>query len=321
MPNDQLTQNAFATPAAPEVAASPVPLAVAAISDCGRSRTSNQDYAYAGSVPRAPEWMLLAVADGLGGHARGDWASQRTIELLAGSIGNALVESGTHPGDVLAAVISGINRMIHIEAAEMGAAGAATTLVVALIRGNEAWWANVGDSRLYRWSRWTLSQVSADHSWVADQVRSGKLPPSAMQGHPEKNVVTRTVGFEAAVSPDVGGPLMLCEGEILLLCSDGLHGPVSEFEMSRCLGELSPNLAAERLVELANEAGGPDNITVVLGHVGVSKAPAATTHLTEPAPQGAIRKRRRFRRWKFSGLAAVVTLALVAVPVTVVNFL
>lgn len=321
MPNENQGMNVLIPAAAPVAHPVPVPLSTAAISDPGRSRSQNQDYAYAGRVPGAPDWTLLAVADGLGGHARGEWASQRAIELLAGTLGNALTEASSDPGAALDATISTINRTIHSEASGMGAAGAATTLVVVLIHGPCAWWANVGDSRLYRWTHGTLSQVSADHSWVAEQVRSGRLPASAMHGHPEKNVVTRTIGFEAAVSPDVGGPLFLGDGEILLLCSDGLHGPVSEAEMSRCLGELSPKLAAERLVELANEAGGPDNVTVVVGHVAVSKAPAATTQLTEPAPQGELRKRRRFRRWRVSGLAAVVALALVAIPVTVVNFL
>ncbi|MGE3075009.1 MAG: PP2C family serine/threonine-protein phosphatase [Dehalococcoidia bacterium] len=292
-------------------------LSLAARSDTGRSRTNNQDYAYAGELPGAPNWTLLAVADGLGGHARGEWASRRAIELLASALGEAL-ESET-PAAALEQTIQLANAGIHAEARTLGAAGAATTLVVALVRGREAWWANVGDSRLYRHHSGAVSQVSDDHSWVAEQVRASRLPRSAMKEHPEKNVVTRTVGFEATVSPDVGGPLLLREGESLVLCSDGLHGPVSDEVLGRSIAELGCEHAAERLVELANDAGGPDNITVVIAHIDEPSTPAASTELIEAPAPAARRSRKRFAFW--AGASAAVALAAGAGIFAAVMFL
>lgn len=289
-------------------------LTMAARSDIGRSRTANQDYAYAGTVPGAPEWTLLAVADGLGGHARGEWASQRTIELLAGSLGALLASQ--EPLDALSEAIRTTNTAVNIESRAIGARGAATTLVLALVRGREAWWANVGDSRLYRHHAGALRQVSNDHSWVAEQVRAGRLPSAALTEHPEKNVVTRTIGFEPAVAPEIAGPLLLRDGETLLLCSDGLHGPLANDVVSRSIAELEPEHAAERLVELANEAGGPDNVTVVMARLDAPAIPAARTELTEqPAAAATARpKRRRRRLILWSGATALLAGAASAVP-------
>lgn len=289
-------------------------LTIAARSDTGRSRSANQDYAYAGDLPDAPGWTLLAVADGLGGHARGEWASQRAIELIAGSLGQLLAAGDPH--DAFAEAIRTTNSAIHNESRAIGASGAATTLVAVLLRGREAWWANVGDSRLYRHHAGSLVQVSHDHSWVAEQVRSGRLPETALKEHPEKNVVTRTVGFEPNVCPEVAGPLLLRDGETLLLCSDGLHGPVSEEAVSRSIAELEPEHAAERLVELANDAGGPDNVTVVIARLNAPSVPAARTELTEPAAKQPSAPQRRKRRKLFfwSGAAALLAGAAAAIP-------
>lgn len=291
-------------------------LVTAARSDTGRSRKANQDYAYAGGLPGSSDWTLLAVADGLGGHARGEWASQRAIELVAGELGGLLAE--LEPPDALKKAIESANAAIHHEGQAMGAAGAATTLVCALIRGREAWWANVGDSRIYRSHRGSLTQVSNDHSWVAEQVRTGRLTESALKAHPEKNVVTRTVGFEPQVAPEVGGPLLLREGEALVLCSDGLHGPVPDDLVARAVSELEPEHAAERLIELANEAGGPDNITVVIGRMEAGAVPAARTELTEqPVPPPAKGRRKPLRRVLWAGFAALLSGAALAVPAAV----
>lgn len=292
-----------------------VHLTIAASSDTGRARSANQDYAYAGAVPAVPEWTLLAVADGLGGHARGEWASQRAIELLAGMLGQLL--SSLAPSAALSKAFAHINETIHGEGRATGAAGAATTLVVAIVRGTEAWWANVGDSRLYRSHAGRIEQVSHDHSWVAEEVRHGRLSPAAAKAHPEKNVVTRTIGFESTVAPEIAGPLLLRSGEALLLCSDGLHGPVADEHLARCATELDPAHAAERLIDLANEAGGPDNITVVIGKLDAPTAPAARTELTEQPPRETRRKRRRVRLVLCSGIAAALAAAAAAVPAVV----
>jgi protein phosphatase len=239
------------------------PLELAAESDVGRLRAMNQDSVFAGPVPGAAAWQILAVADGLGGHPRGEWASQRAVEVAIEALGRLL--DGSDPTAALGEAIRNANLTVHSEAPGLGAPGAATTLVVALYRDGEVWWANVGDSRLYHFSGEGLRQLTSDHSWVAEQVRAGILTADAARNHSHRNVVTRTVGFEPEVSADTGGPLVLEPGEDLLLCSDGLYGPVEEAEIARTLATLDPGPAARRLVELANEAGGPDNITVVIG--------------------------------------------------------
>ena len=139
-----------------------------------------------------------------------------------------------------------------------------TTCVLCLVQNGYAYWAHVGDSRLYLHSTGTLRQVSEDHSWVAERVREGALPAMALRTHPRRNIVSRTVGFEPAVEPDTGS-LPVSIGDTLLLCSDGLFGPLTEQEIADALSGSDLAGVAASLVDLANHAGGPDNITVVLG--------------------------------------------------------
>jgi len=292
-------------------------LRIAARSDTGISRSQNQDYAYAGPLPGAEGWSLLAVADGVGGHARGEWASQRTIELLASSLGSQLKDA--EPREAFANAVALANVAVNREAREQGAAGAATTLVAAVCHEGQAWWANVGDSRLYLVSGGKPVQVSSDHSWVAEQVRAGAIAPEDARNHPRRNVVTRTVGFDAQVSAETGGPIPLSPGETLVLCSDGLHGPVDALEIARTVQGLDPELAAERLVQLANAAGGPDNITVVIGRMEAAAIPAMATRIVTDTLET---PKARRRPWKLLiAIAAGVLVAGAAATAQVLGFL
>lgn len=237
-------------------------------SDIGRGRRRNEDAFFAGGISGADGWTLLAVADGLGGHARGDWASSRTLELLSLELGRRL--PAANPEATLREAVYRINWQVRAEARTLNAVGAATTLVLALCRGLDYWWLNAGDSRLYLHGADGLRQLSRDHSWVQDQVEQGLLEPSEARLHPYRNVVTRTIGFELAVEPDIRGPFTLAEGETLLACSDGLFGPVSDAAIAEVLDGYTPEEATRRLIELANAAGGPDNITVALARPGES---------------------------------------------------
>ena len=236
-------------------------LSIGAATDTGRTRMQNEDAMLVRELGGA---LLLCVADGLGGHARGEWASARAIDIFAERVA-ARFESDGPEGAMRQAAVAA-NSAVNAEALELGAPGAATTLVAALQRGPEAWWLNVGDSRLYRLTAASLEQVSQDHSWVAERVREGSIPADAARSHWKRNVVTRTIGFELEVEPDTGH-LDLEPGNVLLLCSDGLFGPVADDEIARVLGTFEPEAAAAKLIELANEAGGPDNITVVVASV------------------------------------------------------
>lgn len=299
-------------------AASPTPagaLRVAARSDTGRMRMVNQDFAYAGALPGAEGWTLLAVADGVGGHAAGEWASQRAIELLAGTLGQRL--STEEPSTAFEAAITATSETVNAEAHRQGSPGAATTLVAGLVRDGQFWWANVGDSRLYLVSGGRPAQVSADHSWVAEQVRQGNISQADAKRHPRRNVVTRTVGFDARVLADTGGPIPLGPGDIVVLCSDGLHGPVEDDDIARMVLSLDPELAAERLIEMANEAGGPDNITVVIARFDAETSAAAAPTIVDRAPARATPRGPRYRRvrmlaFAFAGLALLATAAVAA---------
>ena len=220
--------------------------AIASLTDTGRTRSRNEDALLVRSFGK---WTLLCVADGLGGHERGDWASARA----------------TPPEAALRSACAAANESVYREAMpQAGGQHSATTLVAALVSGHEVWWLNVGDSRLYLYSTGTLRQVSEDHSWVAERVREGALPAMALRTHPRRNIVSRTVGFEPAVEPDTGS-LRVGMGDTLLLCSDGLFGPLTEQEIADALTGNDLAGVAASLVDLANRAGGPDNITVVLG--------------------------------------------------------
>lgn len=247
---------------------STVRLELSARSDIGRNRRRNEDAYFAGGLSGADGWTLLAVADGLGGHARGDWASSRTLELLAVELGPLLTVMA--PDAALREAVRRINWQVRAEARTLNAVGAATTLVLSLFHGLEYWWLNIGDSRLYFHGPDGLRQLSRDHSWVQDQVEQGLLDPAETRLHPYRNVVTRTIGFELAVDPDIRGPFTLAESETLLACSDGLFGPVADAAIAGVLGAYEPGEATRRLIELANEAGGPDNITVVVARAAGS---------------------------------------------------
>jgi len=245
-------------------------LELAARSDIGHRRRRNEDAVFAGSLAGADGWTLIAVADGVGGHARGDWASMRTIELLALELGPQVATSGPERG--LRETVRWVNWSIRAEAKTLGATGAATTLVLALLKETEYWWLNIGDSRLYLHSGGELRQLSRDDSWVQEQVDAGVLDAESARHHPYRNVVTRTVGFEAAVEAGIAGPFTLGPGETLLACSDGLFGPVEDAALAAIVARPNVEDVAQRLVELANEAGGPDNITVALAR---NAAPAS----------------------------------------------
>jgi serine/threonine protein phosphatase PrpC len=241
-------------------------LSVAARSDQGRVRNVNQDFAYAGPLPGLPDWQLLVVADGVGGHQAGEWASQKAVETLVQDLAARLV--ATEPLKALACAFEAANREIWSAAASHAAfAGAATTVVAALSHGRSAWWGNVGDSRLYLVRGGAAQRITRDHSLVEEQVRSGRMTREEAATSDQRNVITRSVGFEEAVSVDSGGPIELRRDDVLVLCSDGIHGLLSDDEIADAGSSLGPVQSAERMISLGNARGGPDNLTAVVGRL------------------------------------------------------
>jgi PPM family protein phosphatase len=142
-----------------------------------------------------------------------------------------------------------------------------TTCVALVLCGAEAFLAHVGDSRAYRLRGGALERLTVDHSFVAELVAAGALTEEEARAHEQRNVITRALGIRPEVEPTVTGPLAVEPGDVFVLCSDGLHDPVRDEEIAEALAGAAPLAAAERLVALARERGGPDNITVAVAAV------------------------------------------------------
>jgi len=204
---------------------------------------------------------LFAVADGMGGHAAGEVASQLAIEtLFTEYYTGEWVDAKT----TLATAIAAANQAVLDKAeanVKMGGMGA--TLVAALYRPETWMIANVGDSRAYLYRPDGITQITQDHSWVAEQVRAGIISESDAARHPRRNVITRSIGSETTVVPDFF-ELKAQPGDIILLCSDGLSNLLSEKELRDILRTYTLDEAADRFLELALERGAPDNVTFEL---------------------------------------------------------
>ncbi len=213
--------------------------------------------------------LLLIVADGMGGHSRGDVASRIAVHtavstLLPPMMRDAEISPATYYRELQAAVADA-NRAILAEARKNPECeGMGTTLSIAVMDGRNLHVANVGDSRVYIVNDREICQVTRDHSLVQELVDRGELSPEEARHHPRKNVITRVVGYYGEVMPDIGC-LTLVPGDMVLLCCDGLTNHVEDREIQRVVSEsIDPQQAAEMLVAMANEDGGTDNISVIL---------------------------------------------------------
>lgn len=228
-----------------------------ALSHRGMVRAENQDHVFGGKISRTEERYLFAVADGVGGREGGAWASERALQLLLEEI------SAQNVG--FQAAIMAANRTVYEEASRnRERRGAATTLVAALVEGSSFTWANVGDSRLYILRDGDLHQLSRDHSLVEEELAAGRITPEEAAHSTYRNVITRSIGNQPAVDVDSEGPFQLEPGDILLLCSDGLHQLVTSSEMIEHAVSMTPAEATDALIRLANQRGGPDNVSVVI---------------------------------------------------------
>jgi protein phosphatase len=262
----------------------------AALTDVGRARERNEDSYLAGE-------HVFAVADGLGGHNAGDVASRLAVEPLA-ALERAM--DGTpvdRVADALARAVSAANRAVYQRAqADAKVRGMGTTLTAVAISNGSAHLAHVGDSRCYLLRGGEISQLSSDHTLVARMVAEGKLSPEEAENHPQRSILTRALGAEPEVDVDTL-ELQLQSGDRIVICSDGLSSVVPEEQILATLSD-SKELkeACKRLVDAANERGGPDNITVVVVEVtGVEPrvgAPAAAPR-REISPAEVPRARRR----------------------------
>lgn len=232
-----------------------------ALTDKGRVRTTNQDYVYASVEPVGSLPNLFVVADGMGGHQAGDYASRYIVENLVSYLRNT---KNPQIVPLLREGILKVNTQLYQESREKPElSGMGTTLVAATADENTLYVANVGDSRLYL-VRDRIRQVTRDHSYVEELVSLGRLERGSKDYKERKNIITRAVGTEDKLLVDffeVG----LEPGDFVLMCSDGLSNMLEDAEMEEIIGsDLELEEKAEKLITVANDNGGKDNIAVVL---------------------------------------------------------
>lgn len=285
-----------------------------ACSDVGQLRTGNED-----SFLVDDRLALYAVADGMGGHQAGEVASAVALEALRAAVAS---------GQAIDAAIVRANAAVFEKAAtDRGLTGMGTTLTAVIVIGESTLLiGHVGDSRAYRIRDGAIEQLTDDHSLVEELVREGRLSPEEAEVHPQRSIITRALGIDPQVEVDLY-TLEARTGDRILVCSDGLSNMLRDADMLRIAAlESDPRLAADRLVDAANEAGGEDNITVVL--VDVLEAPPPTapdpealaaaspsrTPVPTPAPEVAVptpRERRSRLRTLGGALLYVLPVLLI----------
>ena len=234
------------------------------ITDVGKKREHNEDYIYTSerSVGNLPN--LFMVADGMGGHNAGDYASKNAVEKVVEVIENYTKE--TDPENILQKAIDDANTYINKMAkSDSHLKGMGTTLVAVTvdIEENHVLVANVGDSRMYIINDF-ITQITKDHSLVEEMVDRGGIDREAARMHPDKNIITRAVGVKEYVLVDFFD-ITISEKEMLLLCTDGLTNMLKDNEIRRIIRESADiEEAGRRLIDAANANGGRDNIAVVL---------------------------------------------------------
>ncbi|MDD6307687.1 MAG: Stp1/IreP family PP2C-type Ser/Thr phosphatase [Clostridiales bacterium] len=228
----------------------------------GQRREMNQDYMYTSETAVGNLPNLFLVADGMGGHAAGEYASRFTVEKIVEKITNS---SQREPVAVIKEAVEEVNTMLLAEAeADASKEGMGTTIVAATVIDDRLYAANVGDSRLYVINQDNITQITRDHSLVEEMVRLGEMNKEDAKDHPDKNIITRAIGVLSEVAVDFF-EIVLKPEDMILMCSDGLTNMVEDSEIKRIvLGQRDIVEKAEKLVETANRNGGKDNITVVL---------------------------------------------------------
>ena len=252
--------------------AAPLRLQVAQQTDIGCKRSTNEDNLLA-VLPEDPQIFkdrgaLFVVADGLGGHKRGERASELAVTTVREVYYRDAQEDSAAS---LVHAIKQANSLIYAENLSRSSTiddenGMGTTCIAAVLQGQTLTVANVGDSRVYVIHAGQIRQVSRDHSLVADMVLEGTLTPEQAKTHEKRNVIYRSLGAQAEVEVDVFVERVE-EGDRILLCTDGLSGLVDDEEILRIVETSQPEESVQQLIARANAAGGPDNITAIVVHV------------------------------------------------------
>ena len=272
----------------------PLDITTASATDIGKERTENQDsLGFFGSTPLGPVWV---ICDGMGGSAGGKTASALAVETIGIVVcENESAMDGAEVGRVLCASAERANKVVFDRAqgnAELQGMG--TTMVGLAIKDRHAYVAHVGDSRLYLIRKQQIRKLTKDHTLVQDLVEKGVVSIEEAKTHPHSHILSDAIGVKETLKVVVtGAPLKIRAGDHFVMCTDGLTGQVDDQAILAVASTLEPQEACDRLVELANENGGPDNITVQI--IRVNSIAAAVN-----AP------RRRWLVWCFAAGLVIV---------------
>lgn len=229
--------------------------------DIGMVREVNQDYVFVSDSPLGKLPNLLIVADGMGGHKAGEFASRYTVEVVKDELARS-TEDGPE-AMIRQAITSANQKLLETAKQDSKLEGMGTTLVVATVIDRTLYFANVGDSRLYLLND-DIKQISKDHSLVQEMVRLGGIKLEDAKHHPDKNIITRAIGASDKLEIDFY-EYRLKKEDIILMCTDGLSNMVEDEEMLHIVKSSRDVVeAVERLIERANQNGGSDNIGVVV---------------------------------------------------------
>jgi protein phosphatase len=255
---------------------------IGSASHTGRKRSGSPNQDYFKVVEQAGRPPLLIVADGMGGHRGGAIASQVATDAM---VAGYRASTGDDWIAILDSLVTAGHRALlerAVQDAELNDMG--TTVVAAILEAEHITFINVGDSRLYLFRGRDVIQLSRDQSWVAEQIRAGVLTPEQARTHPKRSHLMMSLSAKRANVMPFAGDTSLEPDDIVLLCSDGLWGAVPETLIHAAASELSPQTAAERLIDLANASTGPDNITVIVARrVGaLLHRPGEDTEITKP---------------------------------------
>ena len=233
-----------------------------AITDVGKRRELNEDYIYTSDKMIGNLSNLFIVADGMGGHNAGDYASRYTVEKVIETVEE--LENERDIEEIMQEAIYRANAYIYEKArTDIKLSGMGTTLVIASIKNQEVLVANIGDSRMYVINK-NITQITKDHSLVEEMVTMGGLDKEAARNHPDRNIITRAIGVKEFVLADFFEVKLEKEDKILL-CTDGLTNMLNDDEIHRIVqSNEDVETAAKALIAAANEKGGRDNIAVVL---------------------------------------------------------
>lgn len=239
------------------------------LTDIGKKRQVDEDAILAiesmsGIESKSSQKFLLVLADGMGGHSKGEVASKIVVNTIAEKISPAMLSQTNYASEMNKSIQEANQRILQYTSDHPETEGMGSTVVCAVVDGKTVHLANVGDSRIYVISKEEIRRVTKDHSYVQELIDKGEISEEEARVHPKKNVIIRAVGIYSDIKVDTM-KLTLDDDESLLLCCDGQLIHVEDKEIQEVVLEADgPQEACKKLVDLANERGGEDNISVIL---------------------------------------------------------